>query len=156
MKTFQDSVQANLVPIVVEQTARGERSYDIYSRLLKERVIFLVGQVEDHARRFAQVPHEAGGRPLADQAATLQENDPVGQGQNVLRPVRGEEDGHPLLPQPRQQLEQISAAAGVQVGRGLIKQENRRRPDQRQGERVCRADTIHRGGSAPTKVRGLR
>jgi len=39
---------ATLVPIVVEQTARGERSYDIYSRLLKERVIFLVGQVEDH------------------------------------------------------------------------------------------------------------
>ena len=37
-----------LVPIVVEQTARGERSYDIYSRVLKERVIFLVGQVEDH------------------------------------------------------------------------------------------------------------
>jgi len=36
-----------LVPIVVEQSARGERSYDIYSRLLKERVIFLVGQVED-------------------------------------------------------------------------------------------------------------
>ena len=36
------------VPIVVEQTARGERSYDIYSRLLKERVIFLVGQVEDY------------------------------------------------------------------------------------------------------------
>ena len=39
---------SSLVPIVVEQTARGERSYDIYSRLLKERVIFLVGQVEDH------------------------------------------------------------------------------------------------------------
>ncbi len=38
----------NLVPMVVEQTARGERSYDIYSRLLKERVIFLVGPVEDH------------------------------------------------------------------------------------------------------------
>jgi ATP-dependent Clp protease protease subunit len=37
-----------LVPMVVEQTARGERAYDIYSRLLKERVIFLVGQVEDH------------------------------------------------------------------------------------------------------------
>src|SRR5471030_3559371 len=37
-----------LVPIVVEQTARGERSYDIYSRLLKERVIFIVGQVEDY------------------------------------------------------------------------------------------------------------
>ncbi len=38
----------NLVPMVVEQTARGERAYDIYSRLLKERVIFLVGPVEDH------------------------------------------------------------------------------------------------------------
>ena len=37
-----------LVPIVVEQTARGERSYDIYSRLLKDRVIFLTGPVEDH------------------------------------------------------------------------------------------------------------
>ncbi|HUG03826.1 MAG TPA: ATP-dependent Clp endopeptidase proteolytic subunit ClpP [Steroidobacteraceae bacterium] len=37
----------NLVPIVVEQTARGERSYDIYSRLLKERVVFIVGEVED-------------------------------------------------------------------------------------------------------------
>ena len=38
----------NLVPMVVEQTGRGERAYDIYSRLLKERVIFLVGPVEDH------------------------------------------------------------------------------------------------------------
>ncbi len=37
-----------LIPIVVEQTARGERSYDIYSRLLKERVIFIVGPIEDH------------------------------------------------------------------------------------------------------------
>lgn len=41
-------VDNTLVPIVIEQTARGERSFDIYSRLLKERVIFLVGQVEDH------------------------------------------------------------------------------------------------------------
>lgn len=40
--------EANLVPMVVEQSARGERAYDIYSRLLKERVIFMVGQVEDH------------------------------------------------------------------------------------------------------------
>ena len=38
----------NLVPIVVEQTARGERAYDIYSRLLKERVIFVVGPVDDY------------------------------------------------------------------------------------------------------------
>lgn len=39
---------SGLIPMVVEQTARGERSYDIYSRLLKERIIFLVGEVEDH------------------------------------------------------------------------------------------------------------
>jgi len=39
---------ANLVPMVVEQSARGERAYDIYSRLLKERVIFLIGPVEDN------------------------------------------------------------------------------------------------------------
>ncbi|MCB1582616.1 MAG: ATP-dependent Clp endopeptidase proteolytic subunit ClpP [Marinicella sp.] len=38
----------NLVPMVIERTARGERSFDIYSRLLKERIIFLVGQIEDH------------------------------------------------------------------------------------------------------------
>jgi len=44
-----DPIQSlNLVPIVVEQTARGERSYDIYSRLLKERVIFMVGPVDDY------------------------------------------------------------------------------------------------------------
>ncbi len=42
-----DAKGLNLVPIVVEQSARGERSYDIYSRLLKERVVFLVGPVED-------------------------------------------------------------------------------------------------------------
>ena len=49
-KAVDETIQATggLVPMVVEQTARGERSYDIYSRLLKERIIFLVGQVEDH------------------------------------------------------------------------------------------------------------
>ena len=41
-------IVSQLVPMVVEQTARGERAYDIYSRLLKERVIFIVGPVEDH------------------------------------------------------------------------------------------------------------
>src|SRR5690606_20898870 len=46
--TAQDTSALGLVPMVIEQTARGERSFDIYSRLLKERVIFLVGQVEDH------------------------------------------------------------------------------------------------------------
>ncbi|MBV9261263.1 MAG: ATP-dependent Clp protease proteolytic subunit, partial [Pseudolabrys sp.] len=38
----------NLVPMVVEQTNRGERAFDIYSRLLKERVIFITGPIEDH------------------------------------------------------------------------------------------------------------
>jgi len=41
-------LQDNLVPMVVEQSSRGERAYDIYSRLLKERVIFIVGPIEDH------------------------------------------------------------------------------------------------------------
>tara|TARA_B110000444_G_C18782733_1_gene568294 strand:- start:55 stop:693 length:639 start_codon:yes stop_codon:yes gene_type:complete len=54
MSQFFDSKKDNLVrnlglvPMVVEQTARGERSYDIYSRLLKERVVFVVGAIEDH------------------------------------------------------------------------------------------------------------
>jgi ATP-dependent Clp protease protease subunit len=47
-KTVNTEIMSQLVPMVVEQTSRGERSYDIYSRLLKERIIFLVGQVEDH------------------------------------------------------------------------------------------------------------
>ncbi len=45
----QHARNLNLVPIVVEQTPRGERSYDIYSRLLKERVVFMVGSVEDYS-----------------------------------------------------------------------------------------------------------
>jgi ATP-dependent Clp protease protease subunit len=44
-----DEIMNNLVPMVVEQTSRGERAYDIYSRLLKERIIFLVGPVEDYS-----------------------------------------------------------------------------------------------------------
>lgn len=48
MNSRLSPVNSGLVPIVIEQTARGERSFDIYSRLLKERVIFLVGPVEDY------------------------------------------------------------------------------------------------------------
>ena len=47
-KSAPSVINSGLIPMVVEQTARGERSYDIYSRLLKERVIFLVGPVEDY------------------------------------------------------------------------------------------------------------
>jgi ATP-dependent Clp protease protease subunit len=43
-----DTKALNLVPMVVEQTSRGERAYDIYSRLLKERLVFIVGPIEDH------------------------------------------------------------------------------------------------------------
>jgi len=46
--TTQQITGLNMVPIVVEQSARGERAYDIYSRLLKERVVFLVGPVDDY------------------------------------------------------------------------------------------------------------
>ncbi len=48
MPNPQFEPRATLVPMVVEQTARGERSYDIYSRLLKDRVIFMTGEIEDH------------------------------------------------------------------------------------------------------------
>jgi len=48
MKKIDEPQGLNLVPIVVEQTARGERSYDIYSRLLKERVVFIVGAIDDY------------------------------------------------------------------------------------------------------------
>ncbi len=48
IRSAHADMQANLVPMVVEQSARGERAYDIYSRLLKERVIFVVGPIEDH------------------------------------------------------------------------------------------------------------
>jgi ATP-dependent Clp protease protease subunit len=48
MTITPETIASGLVPMVVEQSARGERAYDIYSRLLKERVIFLVGQVEDY------------------------------------------------------------------------------------------------------------
>jgi ATP-dependent Clp protease, protease subunit len=48
MDKHMDTKALNLVPMVVEQTSRGERAYDIYSRLLKERVVFIVGPVEDY------------------------------------------------------------------------------------------------------------
>lgn len=54
-----------LVPMVIEQTSRGERSFDIYSRLLKERVIFLTGRVEDHMANLivAQMLFPGSGKP---------------------------------------------------------------------------------------------
>jgi ATP-dependent Clp protease protease subunit len=48
MKDARDIYMNTLVPMVVEQTARGERAYDIYSRLLKERIIFITGPIEDY------------------------------------------------------------------------------------------------------------
>lgn len=48
MTDKKEDTQAQMIPMVVEQTARGERAYDIYSRLLKERLIFVVGMIEDH------------------------------------------------------------------------------------------------------------
>ena len=51
-----NSTSLNLVPMVVEQSSRGERAYDIYSRLLKERVIFIVGPIEDHMANRVVAP----------------------------------------------------------------------------------------------------
>jgi ATP-dependent Clp protease, protease subunit len=68
----------NLVPMVVEQTPRGERAYDIYSRLLKERVIFCVGQVEDYMANLivAQMLFLEADNP--DQDISLYINSPGG------------------------------------------------------------------------------
>ncbi len=62
------SPENNLVPMVVEQSARGERAYDIYSRLLKERVIFCTGQVEEHMANLivAQLLFLESENPEAD------------------------------------------------------------------------------------------
>ena len=48
MKDPIDNLNSNLIPMVVEQSSRGERAYDIYSRLLKERIIFLTGPIDDN------------------------------------------------------------------------------------------------------------
>ena len=44
----EEKIMSSLIPMVVDQTSRGERSYDIYSRLLKERIIFVTGPIDDH------------------------------------------------------------------------------------------------------------
>ena len=61
-----------LVPMVVEQTARGERAYDIYSRLLKDRLVFLVGPVEDQAANLliAQILYLESENPTRTSTST--------------------------------------------------------------------------------------
>ena len=56
---MEDQIHANLIPIVVEQTNKGERAYDIFSRLLKDRIIFLTGPIDDHTASLmvAQLLH---------------------------------------------------------------------------------------------------
>ena len=78
-----ESPQSALVPMVIEQTARGERSFDIYSRLLKERVIFLVGQVEDHMANlvvaqllFLEAEDDDGNATIKPQAQQVQAQQP--------------------------------------------------------------------------------
>jgi ATP-dependent Clp protease, protease subunit len=48
MRDHEDYIRSALIPVVVEQSSRGERSFDIYSRLLRERIVFVTGEVEDH------------------------------------------------------------------------------------------------------------
>ncbi len=66
--SYLDTPMSTLVPMVVEQTSRGERSYDIYSRLLKERIIFLTGEVNDHVSTLicAQLLHLESENPEKD------------------------------------------------------------------------------------------
>jgi len=68
MSDTMETVANHLVPMVVEQTNRGERSFDIYSRLLKERIIFLTGQVNDHVSSLivAQLLYLEAENPTKD------------------------------------------------------------------------------------------
>ena len=68
MSEPSDFIMQNLVPMVVEQTNRGERAYDIYSRLLKERIIFLTGPVDDHVSSLicAQLMYLESENPAKD------------------------------------------------------------------------------------------
>jgi len=68
MSDIMETVANHLVPMVVEQTNRGERSFDIYSRLLKERIIFLTGQVNDHVSSLivAQLLYLEAENPTKD------------------------------------------------------------------------------------------
>jgi ATP-dependent Clp protease, protease subunit len=73
-----DTQALNLIPMVVEQTSRGERSYDIYSRLLKERVVFIVGPIDDHVANLivAQLLYLESENP--DKDVSLYINSPGG------------------------------------------------------------------------------
>ena len=68
----------NLVPMVVEQTSRGERAYDIYSRLLKERVIFLIGPIDDHVANLVVAQLLFLGSENPDKDISLYINSPGG------------------------------------------------------------------------------
>ena len=71
MTTEKENKLNQLVPMVVEQTPRGERAYDIYSRLLKERVIFLTGPIEDYGANLVVAQF------LFLEAPVLQQNHPL-------------------------------------------------------------------------------
>ena len=64
----EDTITANLVPMVVEQTNRGERAYDIFSRLLKERIVFLNGPIDDGVASLvcSQLLFWSSGEPTKD------------------------------------------------------------------------------------------
>jgi hypothetical protein len=66
MRDPRDTYQNQLVPMVVEQTNRGERAYDIYSRLLKERIIFITGPINDDVATLV-----SGRRPQWDRCCSL-------------------------------------------------------------------------------------
>lgn len=79
MDLKDSQLRNNLVPMVVEQSSRGERAYDIYSRLLKERIIFVVGPIEDHMANLimAQLLFLEADNPAKD--ISLYINSPGGQ-----------------------------------------------------------------------------
>ena len=81
MEIFDDRHEATglgLIPMVLEQTARGERSYDIYSRLLKERIIFIVGPIDDNVANLVCAQLLFAEHENADKEVSLYINSPGG------------------------------------------------------------------------------
>ena len=108
----------NLVPMVVEQTSRGERAYDIYSRLLKERVIFLVGGVDDHVANVivAQLLFLEAENPEKDISPVSYTHLDVYKRQGERMPAEGAEKTSTVLGSGAMYPEVEQAILGMQPG----------------------------------------
>ena len=129
-----------LVPMVVEQTARGERAYDIYSRLLKERIIFLTGPVYDQCQRADLRPAAVPGEREPEQGHRLLHQQPRRRGLGRPRDLRH----HAVHPQPGQH--GVHRPGGVDGQPAAVRRG--------QGQAVRAAECAHHGAPAVRRRAG--